>query len=140
MDLKTKRLATFLSMSGIDGCSIIASANGFFKSSNIIPIALLFIAGPGAILLAIMLDGDLKYRIYSALIAGLLATVVIILAAGFGPKITNLLNFEILKIFGGIAIISIGLITIGLRISEKIPFIIIIAGVIFSLVGVFLKW
>ena len=139
MKQKTKNLATFLSMSGIDGCSIVASANGFFKFSNIITIAFLFIAGPGAIILASLLGGNLKERVFSALFAGILATMVIILAAGIGPKMINFVNFNILKIFAGIAIISIGIITMGLKVSEKIPFFIILFGLLISILGGIIK-
>ena len=73
-------------------------------------------------------------RIIAALLAGLIATCIVMLAAGLGPKFLGLLNVTVLKIIGGIAVVFIGLLIMGLKIPDKIPMIIMMLGLIISFV------
>lgn len=130
------KLATLLGIGGVTGPVAVAAASGLFKPENALMIAILFMAGPGAILVASMLEGDLKTRMFSALFAGAIATLIVMLSAGFGPKLLELVNLNILKISGGIGILLIGLLIMGLKIPEKSPLIVMILGVI---VGVVLR-
>jgi putative Mn2+ efflux pump MntP len=87
-------------------------------------------AGPGAILTALFFDGTMKERMLAALIAGFIATIIVVLAAGIGTKAFGFFNLNILKVFGGLAILIIGLIIMGLKINENIPLGIIVLGLI----------
>jgi len=124
----TTRLAMILGMGALTGAISIASLSGLFTIENAFTNAILFIAGPGAIITAINFEGELKHRMLAAFLAGIIATMLVILAAGFGARALSFLNFNIFKIIGGIAILTIGLIIMGWHINEKIPFAIIIIG------------
>jgi hypothetical protein len=93
-------------------------------------IAVLFLAGPGAIATALLFDGSMKERMFAALVAGLIATLIVVLAAGVGTSLISFLNLNILKLTGGLAVLLIGLIIMGIKIPEKIPLIIMIIGII----------
>jgi putative Mn2+ efflux pump MntP len=93
-------------------------------------LAVLFMAGPGAILTAFFFDGSMKERMLAALFAGLIATVIVVLAAGIGTKALGFFNLNVLKISGGIAILLIGLLIMGLKINDKLPMAIILLGLI----------
>jgi hypothetical protein len=130
MKEQTKKLATMLGMGGLNGTVTLAAISGMFKLENVFLIALLLIAGPGSILIACMSEGVLKERIFSALIAGFIATVIVMLAAGIGPKLLDFVNLNMVKLAGGISIILIGLTILGLQIPSKFPFLVIITGII----------
>ena len=130
---QTKNLTILMSLGGLNGTVSIAALAGLFKIENIFLLSILFIAGPGAILTAFFLDGDSKVRILSALLAGIIATIIVILAAGIGVKALLFLNITLLKFFGGLAVVTIGLLIIGIKIPDKLPMLIILAGIIFSL-------
>ena len=126
---QSKRLLTLLGAGGLTGHVSICALSGLFRPENALMLAVLFMAGPGAIVTAVFLDGAMKERILAALLAGVLATIIVILAAGIGAKALSFLNLDILKIFGGIAVVLIGLIIIGVKIPDKIPLIVIGLGI-----------
>lgn len=126
------KLATMLGLGGMNGTISIAALAGLFTLENAFVNSILFIAGPGAILTAIFLDGNSKERMFSALISGIIATIIVIFAAGLGVKVLSFFNLDFLKIFGGIAILSIGLIIMGLKLNENIPLVIIVLGIVTS--------
>ena len=126
---QSKRLLTLLGAGGLTGHVSIGALSGLFRPENALMLAVLFMAGPGAIVTAVFLDGAMKERILAALLAGVLATIIVILAAGIGAKALSFLNLDILKIFGGIAVVLIGLIIIGVKIPDKIPLIVIGLGI-----------
>lgn len=128
------RLAILLGMSGLNGTAAIASSAGLFRLENVFLIAVLLIAGPGAILTAVLFQGAIKERMFTALLAGIIATIIIVLAAGLGPRLLSFFNINMIKIFGGIALFAIGLIIMGIKIPESIPLMIILAGVIIGVV------
>jgi len=125
-----KSLATILGIGGLNGSISIAALTGLFRFENAFLIAVLFMAGPGAILTALFFEGSMKERMLAALLAGLIATTIVVLAAGVGPKALAFFNLNILKIAGGMAILLIGLLIMGLKINENIPLGIIILGLI----------
>lgn len=131
---QVNRLATMLGLGGMNGCVSIAALAGLFRVENAFMLAVLFMAGPGAVITALLLDGTMKERMFAALFAGIIATIIVVLAAGIGSKAFNFLNLNILKIAGGIAVLTIGLIIMGLKIPNKIPLVIIGLGVIISLI------
>jgi len=132
------RLATMLGMGAITGSISIAAISGLFKIENAFTLAVLFMAGPGAIATALFFDGTMKERILSALFAGIIATLIVMLAAGIGTKAISFLNLDILKIAGGISVLIIGLIIMGVKIPDKIPLVIIVVGIIISTIWRFL--
>jgi hypothetical protein len=123
-------LATILGIGGLNGSISLAALAGLFKVENAFMLAVLFMAGPGAILTALFFDGTMKERMLAALFAGLIATTIVVLAAGIGTKALTFFNLNILKIAGGIAILLIGLLIMGLKINENIPLGIIVLGLI----------
>jgi hypothetical protein len=123
-------LATVLGLGGLNGSISIAALSGLFRVENAFVLAVLFMAGPGAILTALFFDGTMKERMLAALIAGFIATIIVVLAAGIGTKAFGFFNLNILKVFGGLAILIIGLIIMGLKINENIPLGIIVLGLI----------
>jgi len=126
------RLATLLGISSFDGAIGVAALSGLFKVENSFMIAVLFMAGPGAILTAMLFDGTMKERMIAALFAGLIATIIVVLAAGVGAKALSFLNMEVLRIFGGISIFLISLLIFGVKISDKLPMAIIILGLVIA--------
>ncbi|MAG39737.1 hypothetical protein CMI41_02110 [Candidatus Pacearchaeota archaeon] len=131
---QAKRLLTVLGAGGLTGHVSLGALTGFFRPENALLLAVIFMAGPGAIVTAVFLDGTMKERLLAALLAGILATIIVMLAAGIGTKAISFLNLNILKISGGIAVILIGLIIMGLKIPDKIPLIIIGGGLIAGLI------
>jgi hypothetical protein len=127
---QARKLLTVLGAGGLTGHVSLGALTGFFRPENALMLAVIFMAGPGAIITAVFLDGTMKERVFAALLAGILATVIVVLAAGIGTRALSFLNLNILKIFGGIAVLVIGLIIIGVKIPDKIPLIIIGLGII----------
>jgi len=127
---QANKLATMLGAGGLTGHVSIGALAGLFKPENSLMLAVLFMAGPGAIVTAVFLDGSMKERIIAALLAGFLATIIVVLAAGIGTKMLSFLNLGVLKITGGIAVLLIGLMIMGVKIPEKVPLIIIGFGII----------
>jgi hypothetical protein len=128
------KLAMMLGLGGLDGAIALAALSGLFVMENIVEIAFLFMAGPGAIVTAILLEGKVKQRMLVALVAGLIATLIVILAAGIGPKLLDKLNVPVLKLVGGLSVVGIGLLIMGLKIPEKIPLVIMLSGLVISLI------
>ena len=127
-------LAQLLSMSSIDGCIALAAHSGLFLPSNTLLISFTMIAGPSALIIASLFEGAFLSRVLTALFAGLIATISVMIAAGVGPKILDFLNLDIMKFFGGVAIITIGLLVMGIKIPEKLPIATIMFGIILGVI------
>jgi hypothetical protein len=127
---QVNKLATLLGIGGLDGSISLAAIAGFFRPENAFLLSVLFIAGPGAILTALTLDGTMKQRILAAFLACAIATIIIVLAAGVGTKALGFLNLNIIKIAGGIAILLIGLLIMGIKLNENLPIAIMLLGLI----------
>lgn len=125
---KSNKLGMILGMAGLDGCISIAALSGLFTLENAFANAVIFMAGPIAITTAFLLDGSGKERVLAALLAGVIATIIVVLAAGVGVKALSFLNLNVLKIAGGIAILAIGAMVLGLKMNENIPLAIMIIG------------
>lgn len=119
-----------LGMGGLDGAVALAALSGLFTLENAFSLAVLFMAGPGAIITATLLGGPLKERMVAAFAAGIIATIIVVLAAGFGPKLLTFVNMNILKIIGGIAVVTIGLLIMGIKIPNNVPIVIMLIGLI----------
>jgi len=132
--MKINKLLTMLGLGGLNGAVPIAALAGLFKPENALMLAIAFMAGPGAILTACLLDGTAKQRMFSALLAGILATLIVILAAGLGPKVLDLVNLKIIKIAGSISIMAIALLIAGLKIPENSPLAIITLGLVVGVI------
>lgn len=130
---QVNKLAVMLGLGGMNGSVSLAAIAGFFKPENAFALAVLFMAGPGAIILAVLLGGPARERMLAALLAGVIATIIVVLAAGAGPIALSFFNMKVLQIFGGIAIAAIALIIMGVAIPEKLPTLIMAAGLILSL-------
>jgi hypothetical protein len=131
---QAKRLGTLLGLPGIDGSVAFAALAGLFRPEKAVLLAVLFMAGPAAILTATLLEGPAKERMFAALLAGVVATVIVIFAAGLGPELLKFVEIGILKVFGGLAIMSVGLMVIGFSIPSKLPGALIVLGIVISLV------
>ena len=127
-------LSMVLGMAGMNGHISLMSAKGLLKKKNIILIATTFISGPAAMISAALTDGPAKERILVALAAGVIATIIVIIAALLGPKLFETLNPDVLKMVAGIAIMLVALSVIGLKIPDIIPTLVIILGIILALV------
>ena len=119
-----------MGMGGLNGTVAIASLAGMFRLENAFTNAVLFMAGPGAIITALTFQGEIKERMIAALLAGIIATIIVMLSAGIGAKILSFLNFDVLKIAGGISVLLIGLIIMGLKINDKLPIAIVVLGIL----------
>ena len=126
----TNKLVTLLSLGGLNGVVSLAAIQGLFTPENALANAFLFIAGPGAILAAVLLDGGVRDRIIAAVLAGLAATAIVALAAGLGPQVLAHLSVNVVKLFGGIAVIAIGLMIVGVPVPSQLPAVLMIAGII----------
>ena len=127
-----KKLTMMLGMGGLTGPVPLAALAGMFKPENAFALAILFMAGPGAILTAVMFNGTVRERMLAALLAGIIATIIVVLAAGLGPKLLTFVNLDVMKIAGGIAVLAIGLLIMGIKIPDKIPMIIMVIGLIIA--------
>jgi len=134
MKTQTKKLATMLSLGALNGAVPVAALSGMFKPENAVMLAIAFMAGPGAIITAILLDGSGKERMLAALLAGIVATGLVILAAGIGPKVLSFMNLNLIKIFGAISITAIALLVAGIKIPENSPLAIMILGIILGVI------
>jgi hypothetical protein len=130
MKKQTIRLITIMGIGALAGPVAIAAVAGLFKVSNAFALAIGFMSGPGAIINASLLNGEIKERIFSAIIAGIIATSLVALSAGFGPKFLEFFNINILKIFGGFSVLLIALLIMGIKIPENSPLWIMIIGLI----------
>ncbi len=120
------KLALLLGFGGFDGSIALAAVAGIFIMGNILLIAFLFMAGPASILTASLLEGNTRERAIVALLSGLLATSLIIVAASLGPILLTKFNLTILRTGGGIALIILAGIMMGLNISSKAPLVLMI--------------
>jgi len=134
MHKSTKNLTLLMGISALDGCVPLAALAGLFKLQNAPMIALIFMAGPAAIITAVLLPGAVRDRMIAALVAGVIATTLVMLAAGIGPSLLKLINIDIMRIFGGIAIAIIALIVTGLKIPDTVPMIVVGLGIIVALI------
>jgi hypothetical protein len=130
--MQGKKLTGILSLASIDGAVAIAAASGLFKPGNALMLAFCFLAGPAALLAAIMLDGGVRERMIAALFAGLIATIMIVVAAGFGPELLKFVDLRMIKIIGGLAVMVIGLLVMGIKIPSMVPAVMIIGGIMLS--------
>ena len=127
---EANKLALMLGGAGLDGTISLAAISGLFRPENALLLSVMFIAGPGAILTAFLLEGTMKERIIASLLAGIIATIIVVLAASIGAKALSFVNVPIIKIAGGIAILAIGLLIMGLKIPENAPLAIMAIGII----------
>lgn len=132
--INLKRLVTLLSLSSLDGHVISLAGSNLL----ILPMAPVFaftlLAGPSAIMTAATLKGSLKEKIFTSIAAGLIATLIIVMAAILGTKLATIINFQLLKLAGATAVLSIALLLFGATIPEKTPLIVMIIGGIASVV------
>ena len=131
---QTWNLASIVGMTGLNGHAAIASLSGLFTFTNIPLIAVALMAGPGAIITSALLEGDAKERILVAVLAGVIATGVIVFSAAFGPKLFEFVNQDIIRIFGGIAIAFVALMIFGIKIPQITPLAVMALGIIASLI------
>lgn len=134
--MNAKELATILGFCSLDGTVIIAAMQGLFTIGNAPMIALVFMAGPVGISLATTIQGNTMQRMLTALLAGMIATCMVIIAAGVGPKLLSFLNLNVFKFFGAVSILIISLMVFGIKLPSKLPLMIIIFG---AIMGVILK-
>ncbi len=129
----TRKLVTLLSMSSLDGHVITLAGSGLL----VLPLAPVFaftlLAGPGAIMTAATLDGSLPERVMTSIAAGIIATIIIVLAAILGTKLSSLVNFPLLKLAGATAVLSIALLLFGAAIPQKTPMAVMVLGIIASI-------
>lgn len=122
------KLALMLGLGGLDGAVALAALSGLFKLENAFTLAVLFMAGPAAIITATLMEGSVQERMIAALAAGAIATIIVVLAAGVGPKLLGFVNLSILKIIGGISVLTIGLLIMGVKMPNNVPTIIMLIG------------
>jgi len=130
----TGKLTMMLGLGGLNGSVALAAMQGLFRFENVFSIAVLFMAGPGAIITAALFEGDVRQRMFVALISGILATIIVMLSAGIGPKLLFFVNIDILKIFGGIAVLAIGFLIMGVKMNEHIPTAIMLLGLVAAII------
>ena len=131
---KSKELAALMSLPAIDGHVILLVGAGLLNLQIAPALAMSTISGPVAMLTAATIEGTMKERILASLLAGGIATFAVLVAAILGAKLTNFLNFDLLKLFGATVVVLIGLILFGLKIPSKIPMLVMILGLITSLI------
>ena len=91
-----------------------------------------FLAGPAALLATVMLDGGVRERMIAAMFAGLIATIMIVVAAGFGPELLKFVDLLVIKIIGGLVVMVIGLFVMGIKIFLMVLVVMIIGGIMLS--------
>jgi hypothetical protein len=131
---QNNRLAVLLGMGGLNGTVALAALSGLFTIENALTNAVLFMAGPGAILTAALSEGAVRERMLAAVLAGTVATIIVVFAAGFGPKLLGMLNVPVIKMAGGLAIGVIALIIMDVKVPEWVPLLMMVAGIIAGIV------
>tara|TARA_Y100000310_G_scaffold285591_1_gene309179 strand:- start:4863 stop:5276 length:414 start_codon:yes stop_codon:yes gene_type:complete len=126
------KLTIMLGMGGLNGAVAVAAIAGLFIKENALLIAILFMAGPGAIATAMLLSGNIQERMFVALFSGIIATSIVMFAAGFGPKMLPFVNLQVLSIVGGISVVIIGLMIAGIKLPDKLPFGIMALGILLA--------
>lgn len=131
---KVNRLGMLMGLGGLNGSVAIAALEGLFTLKNVPMLALAFMVGPGAILAAALIDDSSRARMFVALLAGIFSTILIVAAAGIGPKLLGLVNVSVLKVVGGASVVLIGLLIAGFKIPENVPSIVMVFGIIASFI------
>lgn len=127
---KINRLSLMLGIGGLNGSIALSALAGLFTMENALIIGCLFIAGPGAILTAVLIEGPVKERVLVALVSGVIATSLIMFSAGVGPNLLKFLNLQVLKIAGGLAVGVIALMIAGVKVPNNLPLGIVVIGLI----------
>ncbi len=117
----------------IDGAIPLLVATNSLTFSTAPGVALSVLAGPAAVLTAATMEGETKARLLSAFIAGIIATIAVVIAAFIGEKLTAFLNIQVLRVFVAIAICLIALEIGGIKIPHALPLAVVILGFILSL-------
>jgi hypothetical protein len=128
------KLAQMMGLGSVTGSVPLAAMAGLFKPGNAAMLAVTLMAGSGSLITAMFLDGTLKERMITALFAGVIATSLVILSAGFGPRLIGSLNIKIMKIAGAISIGLIALMIGGIKLPNSLPIGVMIIGLVFGLV------
>jgi len=131
---KMTNLAIMLGMPALSGAVPLLAARGMMGMNSVLMLAVPLIVGPGALMTAALLDGAAKERALAAMSALLLAGILIVATAIIGPKLIGMINIDILRISGGIAIIAIALAVMGLKIPEITPVAIMALGAIIAMI------
>ena len=131
---KSEKLANLMSLGALNGNITLFASSGLLTIKEAPLLAFSVIAGPASIIVASNIGGSMKERLFASLIAGLIATLLVISAATIGTKLMDIVNFKLLQIIGGFSIILIGLTMMGMNIPSKFPFIAMILGLIISII------
>lgn len=121
-------------MPSFDGHVITLAGSGLLVLPMAPVFALTLLAGPGAILTAATLEGSLRERMITSIVAGIIATIILVLAAVVGTKLGVFVNFSILKLAGATAVLSIALLLFGAAIPQKTPLTVMALGIIASII------
>lgn len=132
---QTTKLTSILSLPALDGHIATLAAAGKMTLS-FAPVVGIMIAGPIALVTASQLPGTVGERAFSATIAGLCATILIVIAAMLGEVLESIVDINILQITAGFVLISIAFMLFGIKIPSFIPFVIFGIGVI---IGIWIK-
>lgn len=133
------KLTTILSMPALNGSAALLAAAGMFKVELAPMLAITLLVGPGTIATAVIFEGSAVERVLAAVLAGVIATVLLAAAAGLGPKLLGFLDLRLMKLFGGVAVILIGLVIMDLKVPAKAPMFVMLIGIIISIIGGVLK-
>ncbi len=116
----------------MDGVIPLLVLSGALTPENSFGVSISILAGPAALITAATVDGEIKIRVISALLAGLLATVAVVIAAVLGDKLETFLDVRVLRVFAAIALCTIALQIVGVNLPTKLPMIIVLIGILFS--------
>ena len=138
METKSKnkglgRLTMVMSSGVTTGALPMAALAGLFTLQNALFIGAVMIAGTGSVITAILLEGSLSEKIMTSMIAGAIATMLVIFSAVMGPRLLGFLDMNFLKIAGGISVLLIGFLIMGLKIPDKLPLIVVAVGIVASI-------
>lgn len=138
METKTKnkglgRLTMMMSSGVTTGAIPMSALAGLFTLQNALFIGAIMIAGTGAVITAVMLEGSFSEKIITAIVAGGIATILVILSAALGPRLLGFVDMNIIKIAGGISVFLIGMMIMGLKIPDKLPLVVVMIGIAASI-------
>ncbi len=132
---KAGQLAMLMSMPALDGNIVLLVLGGLFSLQNVMLIGLTVMSGPGAFIQSATIDATTRERVIVSVVAGLIATVAVILAATMGPKLFEFIDVNIMKFAGGVAVCLIGLMIAGVKLPSMIPLVIVVTGLVLSFVA-----
>jgi len=102
--------------------------------NNIVPIALLVVAGPVAFTICSMFEGGMRDRAFAAFGAGIIATIAVVIAAALGSALPRVVEMGVFKIGGAISLVLLSLVLLGVPIPSVLLLLPTLGGLVLGVI------